>query len=93
MSRYKNILQTNTAKENIPAIPVISERESDIYFQFNESDRLDLVSHRIYGDSQYWWVILSANNYLMEFDIEPGELLRVPYPLIDVLNEIRQDTQ
>ena len=90
MSRYSNVFDIKTAKDNIPPVKEISNRESDIYIQFNSTDRLDLVSHRVYGDPQYWWIILGANDYQLEFDIVDGELLRIPYPLVDVLNEIRE---
>ena len=66
----------------------IKYRETDIYIEFTDEDRLDNVSYRIYGDPQYWWLILQANGYAMEFDIEPGELIRVPYPLSGAIGDM-----
>lgn len=89
MGRYDNIYNVKTAFKPVKTIPPIDERETDIHFEFNSADRLDLVSQRIYGSPEYWWVILAANKYQFEYDIPYGEILRVPYPLITVLNEIR----
>jgi hypothetical protein len=45
-------------------------------------DRLDLIAHRILGDSLQFWQICDANNCLNPFDLtsESGVLLRVPVP-------------
>ena len=66
----------------------IENRDSDVYIEYSDHDRLDLISFRIYNDPSYWWLILHANGYQLEFDIEPGELLRVPYPLELALRDI-----
>ena len=91
MSRYKDIFNVQAATDRLPFVGEIEYRETDVYVTFNSADRLDLVSHRVYGDSQYWWVILYANGYQIEFDIDDGEILRVPYPLSDVLSDIREN--
>lgn len=70
----------------------IISQPTDLYITYRSSDRLDLISNRIYGDSQYWWVILAANEYQIEFDIVAGEILRIPYPLPPVLNAIGKVT-
>ena len=91
MARYNNIFKVDAATDNIPALGIIPELESDVYLMYNSADRLDLISYRVYGDSQYWWVILGANEYQIEFDIDPGEILRIPYPLSDALAAIRKN--
>ena len=91
MSRYDNIYGITFAKEPVPPIAEISKRETDIYLIYNSADRLDMMSYRIYNDPQYWWLILVANGYQLEFDIEEGEILRFPYPLLEVLNEIKRN--
>lgn len=46
---------------------------------FDESDRLDGLAKKYYGDSQLWWVILEANpKYRCELDIKYGDELVVP---------------
>jgi len=91
--RYNSIYRVKTATESIPSLGEIANRDSDLYITYNGADRLDLISHRVYGDSQYWWVILAANEYQIEFDIIEGEILRVPYPLMDVLADMRENIE
>jgi len=91
MSRYKNIFNVKSALDIIPSMGEIPRMNSDVYITYISSDRLDMISNRIYGDPQYWWVILAANGYQIEFDIEYGEILRVPYPLADAINSIRKN--
>lgn len=62
-----------------------------------EDGRPDILSHRIYGDTQYWWVLL-AYNKILEFDaFVTGQTIR--YPSLDSLEELffslkaRQTTQ
>jgi hypothetical protein len=91
MSRYKNIFNVKSAQDIMPSMGEIPRMNSDVYITYISSDRLDLISNRIYGDPQYWWLILAANGYQIEFDIESGEILRVPYPLVDAINSIRKN--
>ena len=70
MGRYKSIFNIKSSEERPPAVTVIEERETDYYLKYNAADRLDLISYRVYNDPQYWWIILAANGYEIEFDIE-----------------------
>ena len=88
MGRYIDIFELRRATDNIPSF-TIKERETDVYITFNMADRLDTISNRIYGSPDYWWIILNANNYQIEFDIALGEIIRVPYPLTEVVKEIQ----
>lgn len=90
MGRYKKIFKVNSAKDNVPIAKIDNKpRQSDMYITYRSEDRLDLISSRIYGNSEFYWVILEANGYSLEFDIEPGEILRVPYPLLDYIGSMR----
>lgn len=89
MSRYKSIFKIEKATDRPSATTVIENRETDIFLTYNAADRLDLISHRVYGNPQYWWVILAANGYEIEFDIDEGEILRIPYPLTDAIRDIK----
>ncbi len=60
---------------------MIKYRSTDVYIEYNAEDRLDLISNRYYNNPAYYFVILHANDYSIEFDIEDGELLRIPIPL------------
>jgi len=92
MGRYKDTFKIKSAKQQPKAIGSIPIKDTDLYVTYNSSDRLDLISYRVYSDPKYWWVILSANGYKLEFDIEDGEILRIPYPLSDAINAIRKNT-
>lgn len=89
MGRYKSIFKINKPEERPAATTVIEDRDTDIHVTYNAASRLDQISYRVYGDSQYWWVILAANGYEIEFDIVDGEILRIPYPLTDAIKDIK----
>ena len=45
-----------------------------------EGDTIDGVSHKYYGTSQYWWVIMDANvKYVFPTDIQAGDILVIPH--------------
>ena len=71
-----------------PASISIPDRDSDIIVTYNTTDRLDLMSMRYYETPDYWWILLAANEYAFEYDIPNGELLRVPMPLVKVLDDV-----
>lgn len=48
------------------------------YIVRGEEDRPDLISYRIYGSSQYWWVILIYNGITSYKDIVHGTEMRYP---------------
>lgn len=48
------------------------------YNVHGEDGRPDMISHRIYGNSQYWWVILLYNSKLDYNDIATGDVLNFP---------------
>ena len=79
-----------TAPTIIPSVK-ITERVTDLYIEFTSAHKLESIAQETYSDPTLWWVILYANpQYSMEYDIEPGEVIRVPLPLNSVVNEIRE---
>jgi hypothetical protein len=42
--------------------PTIDPDPNDIYTMVYESDRLDLLAYKYYGDVRYWWIIAQANS-------------------------------
>lgn len=73
---------------------VIPDRDTDLFVSYNIEDRLEIVAHRVYGDASLWWIIMLANpEYAMEYDIEPGETIRVPMPLNAVITDIRNQVR
>lgn len=81
---YKNLIENGpNAGRLLPTLrrrlnPDVSTRGSSVY-QFKQGDRLDLLAHKFYGDSQLWWAILDANPlYMTPWDVPAGVLLVIP---------------
>jgi len=91
-NRYENILQTknNTGeryyRNNIyPEIPL---SETDLYVIAVLGDRLDLLAFNFYGDSNFWWIIASANALPGDsLYLEPGMQIRIPNNYAEVVNQ------
>lgn len=90
-SRYK-IFTLNGIIISVPSIPIPS-REEDRFVEYDiNKTRLDRISAESYGDDSYWWVILMANpQYYFEFDIPTGTVIRVPFPLDQVLFDFQRE--
>ena len=43
-----------------------------------ESDRLDIVAGRYYGDGKLWWIIAAASNIGWGLQPPPGTLITIP---------------
>jgi hypothetical protein len=84
--RYATIKDPRQYYPNV----TIKDRETDLWMEYGTEDKLELVAHEVYGDASLWWIIMLANpEYAMEYEIEPGETLRVPLPLNSVITEIK----
>ena len=56
-------------------------KSTDLIYQFEAGDRLDLVSKKFYGNPNYKWIILQANpQYMSELEIKKGDILVIPNP-------------
>jgi len=66
----------------------ISLASSDIPHKFNQFDNIDSLAEEYFGDVTLGWVIMCANpNYGLEFEIKPGDIVRIPFPLERVWTE------
>ena len=91
-TRYKSFIR-NGRYTRIPFIE-IPVRGSDVFVVYDKrSMRLDLLSYQFYNDPNYGWLILQANPHLgpMEFNIEDGVRLRIPYPLETAIQGYEDD--
>lgn len=72
-----------------PLIP-IKERDSDKYERYVLGiSRLDKLSYKYYNDPKYGFIILMANpEYMDEFNIPDNSIIRIPFPLNQILSEI-----
>lgn len=62
----------------------IPKYDTDLYVTYDKSTmRMDNLSYKYYGSSDYAWLIMSANPSLgsLEYLIEDGKTVRIPYPL------------
>jgi nucleoid-associated protein YgaU len=91
---YNNILKEKaTQKQYLESTiyPKVKATDNDIYIISTQSDRLDLLAFKYYGNPTYWWVISVANNLNdASLSIEPGRQLRIPSDINSVLNEFER---
>lgn len=88
---FYSLLKNADKLRDMPAVK-IKHRTTDRSVMYNKNKtRLDVISGDIYKDETMWRLILWANEqYFMEFDIPDNTVIRVPYPLQDVLNEVNK---
>lgn len=91
INRYRQIITPQRKMQIMPGI-VISKRETDKYIMYNSMKmRFDTIAAELYGDDLYGWLISLANpEYFIEFDIPVNTIIRVAFPLNDVLVEYEQ---
>jgi hypothetical protein len=77
----------------VPFIP-IPHRDTD-YYEIYEigKTRLDILSNKFYTSPDYAWLIMQANPHLgsLEYLIQAGSEIRIPYPLDVVLSQYDSD--
>jgi hypothetical protein len=87
-------LLLNTGKALLDSMPPIDVdyRLTDKKIIYNKNlTRLDRLAGDIYGDETLWKLILWANpEYECEFDIPDNTNIRIPWPKLDVLDEVRK---
>lgn len=83
-----NLNERFASDEPIPYI-AISNRSTDKIEEFRQGyDRMDKFSLKYYSNPYLGRLIMMANpEYTFEFDIEDGDLIRIPFPLEDVMEE------
>lgn len=57
-----------------------------IFAVSGQEGRPDLISYMIYGDTQYWWIIIIFNGLGAAEDIVEG--MSLEYPSIDALEDL-----
>ena len=80
--RYQSF-RKNGQVDIMPFIKIENGNE-DITILYDKSKmRMDNLSYKYYGDSNFAWLIMMANAKYgsMEFEIPDGIYLRIPYPL------------
>lgn len=92
--QYSETLTTKDTKKKYlesTIYPTIKASNEDVYVISTQSDRLDLLANRYYGNPTYWWVIAVANNLNdASLSIPVGKQLRIPGNLTRVLSEFER---
>jgi phage tail protein X len=86
VSRYdgKRVYLTTT-------YPIIKESDSDIVIISNETDYLDALANKYYGDTTLWWIIALANNIGKgRLSVPSGITLRIPLNVSSIVNEFNR---
>lgn len=81
-NRYSILKNGDGTTDSMPFVK-LPVNPSDKYEYWNsEFSRLDKLSQKYYGNPFYDFLILYANpDYVNEFDISEGSLIRIPFPL------------
>lgn len=59
---------------------VVNLPQGGVFVVSGEEKRPDLISYKIYRDTQYWWIILLYNRLTSNEDITAG--MELKYPLL-----------
>ena len=88
ISFYDFLKDGNTIKD-MPRV-TISRRTTDKTIVFNPRlMRLDRIAGDVYQDESLYKILMWANPEIVyEFDISRGTIIRIPFPLNDVIQEI-----
>jgi hypothetical protein len=92
-SRYSNIKVLKESQNSVryyraSKYPDIPFSDQDIYIETVYGDRLDMISYEYYKATEYYWVLMVANNLPGDSIFEtPGTQLRIPFNLERVLSE------
>jgi hypothetical protein len=89
MVNFYELLREENGMKNMPNV-TISRRITDKTIVFNPKlMRLDRIAGDVYGDETLYKLLMWANPEIMyEFDIPRGAIIRIPFPLNDVLQEV-----
>ena len=94
MPKYYDRYQDFRYNNQVKVLPFIKlpNRGSDILIQYGSRTRLDIVSNTYYGTPYFGWLIMQANPEYggLEFDIPVGSTVRIPYPLINALQDYQK---
>ena len=71
--------------------PIIPESYDDFYVTASESDYLDSLAKKYYGDETLWWIIARANNLPgYKLSVTTNRQLRIPGNISVIMNRLKQ---
>ena len=98
MARYYNRysdFNINGQNLTVPFIKLPSlSSDKKVIYKVNSS-RLDKLSQQYYESPYFGWLILQANPTAgsIEFEIPDNFLLRIPFPLVNTLQEYKRNVE
>lgn len=88
LSRYRN-LNTLFGNKYFETTKYPTKQQLDalntIQIVASKFDRLDNLAHVHLGDGNYWWVIALLNGIDWAYDIEEGQILKIPTNIDQIL--------
>lgn len=93
-NRYEYFLEDGEFKI-IPGIE-IPPKSTDKFMSYKKGkDRLDKASQEFYNTPLFGWLILLANPSVgaLEFEIPDNTLLRIPFPLVNSLQDYKKNVE
>lgn len=93
-NRY-SYFESNGTHKIVPGI-TIPTKSTDKYHIFRKNkDRLDRLSQDYYNSPTFGWLILLCNPSIgsLEFNIPNDFLLRIPYPLVNTLQDYKKNIE
>tara|TARA_R110001583_G_scaffold4356_7_gene25348 strand:+ start:10146 stop:10466 length:321 start_codon:yes stop_codon:yes gene_type:complete len=88
-NRYYKMTGPGGTAKTIPFIK-LSEKTTDKFEKYKMGvTRFDKLSQKYYGNSLHGWLIMLANGDQggLEFTINDGDVIRIPFPFKDTLQE------
>lgn len=94
MPNFYEFLRDGKSLKDMPQV-VISNRPTDKLIVFDPRRmRLDRIAGDVYNDETMYKLIMWANPEIVyEFDIPRGTIIRIPFPLGDVVQEVSAKIQ
>lgn len=93
-NRY-TFFENNGTHKIVPGL-TIPNKPTDKYYTFKKNiDRLDRISQDFYNSPMFGWLILLSNPSIgsLEFNIPNNFILRIPYPLINSLQDYKKNIE
>ena len=95
MKRYDNISSDTRwdGKRVYKSVsyPIITPSPNDVQVVTNETDYLDTMAYKYYGDPTLYWIIALANNLGKgRLSVPSGLTLRIPINVNDIINEFNR---
>ena len=91
---YENFLNKRGLSEIVQNLRVSFKRDAlkKTYavreHTWSKGDRLYKLSHKYYGEKDFWWLIAIWNGKPTDADYIYGSVIQIPFPALDLYREI-----